>query len=98
MSLTIVTRLLTMGEVLGLEPVQDLLVHESHVRVITDGSQLIIAVEILSGAKSAAHQAAWLRGEARRLLESIVQRKLKQEVRLIRVPYTLAEKKSIVLY
>ena len=80
-----------MGEVLGLEPVQDLLVHESHVRVITDGSQLIIAVEILSGAKSAAHQAAWLRREARRLLESVVQRKLKQ-VRLIRVVLFSVEK------
>ena len=95
MSLTIVTRLLIMGELLGLKSIQDLLVHEPHVRVITDGSQLIIAVEILSGAKSAAHQTARLRREARRLLESVVQRKLKEIFRLIRVPYTLAEKNVI---
>ena len=80
MSLTIVARLLTTGELLGLEPVQDLLVHEPHVRVITDSSQLIIAVEVLGGADPAAHQAARLRGEARRLLKTVVQRKLKQVI------------------
>ena len=73
------------GVLLGVKPVQDLLVHEPHVRVITDSSQLIIAVEILGGAEPAAHQAARLRGEARRLLKSVVQRKLKQ-VSLFRVP------------
>ena len=60
LSLTVVS---LFREVLGVEPVQQVFVHEPHVGVVLQaGVQLVIAVEVLSRAQSVAHEAGGLAG------------------------------------
>ena len=78
LQLTIITLLLA-GELWPLEPVEDLLVQQSHIGIMLDGSELVVTVEVLGGAEPAADQAARLARDARGLLESIEHRILKRE-------------------
>ena len=53
---------------LSLEPVQKMFIHQPHVGIMFNALQLVITVEILSGAVPDTDNTAWLTTEARGLL------------------------------
>ena len=81
-----------------LESLQQVFVHQSHVRIVFNALELIITVEILSGAESTADDAAGLTGDdAGGLLEWMKQWILKQRKILLVLELLLLVLISLVL-